>query len=118
MALGLYVHPWMASTFLGAPASGGPLEGLMGAAPLALMFLVIYFLILRPANKQRKEHQQLLTALKKDDEVVTNGGMYGRIVAMDDRVVTLEVADKVKVRLLRDRIAGRWVESESSTTQK
>ena len=97
--------------------AGGPFSGLIGMAPLALMFVVIYFLLIRPASKQRKEHQKLLGELKKDDEVVTSGGVYGRILTIDDRIVTLEVADKVKIRILRDRIAGRWVES-NLTTQK
>ena len=48
------------------------------------------------------------TYFKKDDEVVTTGGIYGKIVSLDDRVVTLEIADKVKIKILRDRIAGRW----------
>lgn len=102
-----------------APATGGgsALDGVMGMLPLLLMFGVIYLLILRPASKQRKEHQQLLNELKKDDEVVTAAGFYGRIVALDDKVATLEIADKVKIRLLRDRIAGRWSEN-GSTSQK
>lgn len=91
----------------GAPGAG-PLSGIMGLMPIILMFVVIYFLLIRPANKQRREHQGLLNALKKDDEIVTSGGLYGKIVAIDDRVVTLEIADKVKVKILRDRIAGRW----------
>ncbi len=82
-------------------------------APLLLMFLVIYFLLIRPASKQRKEHAALLNQLKKDDEVVTNGGIYGKIVSLDDRVVTLEIADKVKIKILRDRIAGRWTPAQA-----
>jgi preprotein translocase subunit YajC len=82
-------------------------------APLVLMFVVIYFLLIRPASKQRKEHAALLNQLKKDDEVVTNGGIYGKIVNLDERVVTLEVADKVKIKILRDRIAGRWAPAQA-----
>ncbi|OGQ79971.1 MAG: preprotein translocase subunit YajC [Deltaproteobacteria bacterium RIFOXYA12_FULL_58_15] len=93
----------------GGQAAEGPFGGLMGMAPLLLMFLVIYFLLIRPASKQRKEHATLLNALKKDDEVVTSGGVYGKIVGLDDRIVTLEIADKVKIRILRDRVAGRWM---------
>jgi preprotein translocase subunit YajC len=91
-----------------APQGGGPMGQLMGIMPILLMFVVIYFLLIRPAGKQRREHQALLSTLKKDDEVVTSSGMYGKIVALDDRVVTLEIADKVKIKMLRDRIAGRW----------
>jgi preprotein translocase subunit YajC len=92
----------------GAAGDGGPMSGLVGMLPLLLMFLVIYFLLIRPAGKQRKQHAALLSELKKDDEVVTAAGFFGRIIAIDEKIVTLEIADKVKIRILRDRIAGRW----------
>jgi preprotein translocase subunit YajC len=93
-----------------AAADGGPLSGLVGMLPLLLMFLVIYFLLIRPAGKQRKQHTELLSQLKKDDEVVTAAGFFGRIISIDEKIVTLEIADKVKIRILRDRIAGRWAD--------
>src|SRR4051812_313208 len=72
-----------------APAeSSGPLSNITGMLPFVLMFGVIYFLLVRPANKQRKDHQQLLNTLKKDDEVVTTGGIYGKILTLEDRVAT------------------------------
>ncbi len=98
-----------------APAQGGPMQSFVSLAPLLLMFAVIYFLLIRPASKQRREHQAVLSALKKDDEVITSGGMYGKIVSLDEKVVTLEIADKVKVRILRDRIAG--LASAQATTK-
>ncbi len=73
-----------------------------------LMFAVIYMLLIRPASKQRKEHANMLGALKKDDEVVTTGGIVGKITAIDDKLATLEVGSGVKIRVLRDRIAGRY----------
>lgn len=92
-----------------APATqGGPMDGLITIGGPLLMFLVIYLLLIRPAGKQRREHAAMLSALKKDDEVVTTGGIVGRIIAIEDRMATIEIADKVKVRVLRDRIAGRW----------
>lgn len=100
-----------------APAAG-PFGGLASMVPLLLMFAVVYLLLIRPANKQRREHQTLLSALKKDDEVVTTGGIYGRIMGIEDRVVTLEIADKVKIRVLRDRIAGRWAAAAESPKKK
>jgi len=87
---------------------GSPLDSIGGILPLVLMFGVIYFLLIRPANKQRREHAELLNKLKKDDEVVTNGGIYGKIVGLDEKVATIEIADKIKIRIMRDRIAGRW----------
>jgi preprotein translocase subunit YajC len=101
----------------GAQGPAGPLAGLTGLLPFVLMFGVIYFLLVRPANKQRKDHAELLNTLKKDDEVVTTGGIYGRIIGLEDKVATLEIADKVKIRILRDRIAGKWnPDSVSATT--
>lgn len=108
-----------------AQAEGGPAEapanGFMesfgSVLPLILMFGVIYLLLIRPANKQRREHQELLNQLKKDDEVVTNGGIYGRIVSLDEKVATLEIADKVKIRILRDRIAGKWTPGNPQATK-
>lgn len=94
-----------------AQAEGGaadPLGGFTSILPLLLMFVVFYFLLIRPASKQRKEHQSMLDALKKNDEVVTTGGIYGRIVTIEDRIVTLEIADKVKIKVLRERISGQW----------
>jgi preprotein translocase subunit YajC len=108
------------------PAGGHGLLESLTSTPLPmfiLMFAVLYLLIIRPAGKQRKEHQTMLSALKKDDEVVTTGGVIGRIVTVEERLVTLEIADKVKVRVLRDRIAGRYTPAAAqpaagSTAQK
>ena len=80
----------------------------MQLAPFALMLVVVYFLMLRPAWKQSKTQQTLLSALKKDDEVVTTGGLYGRIYEIKDKVVTLEIAKDTRIKLLRSAIAGKW----------
>jgi preprotein translocase subunit YajC len=96
---------------------GGWMSSLMWL-PYVLMFAVVYFLMIRPANKQRREHQDLLTSLKKDDEVVTSGGVYGKVISLDDKIVTLEIADKVKIRILRDRIAGRWAPTTGDSARK
>ncbi|RYE94793.1 MAG: preprotein translocase subunit YajC [Oxalobacteraceae bacterium] len=76
--------------------------------PFILMFAVLYFLLIRPSNKERQAEQQMLSTLKKDDEIVTKGGLYGRIVTLDETVVTLEIADRVKVKMMRKSIAGPW----------
>jgi len=80
----------------------------MQLAPFALMLVVVYFLMLRPAWKQSKTQQNLLSSLKKDDEVVTTGGLYGRIYEIKDKVVTLEIAKDTRIKLLRSAIAGKW----------
>ncbi len=76
--------------------------------PVVLIGFTVYFLMLRPAWKQSKTQQTMMAALKKDDEVVTTGGLYGRIYAISDKVVTLEIAKDTRIKLLRTAIAGRW----------
>ena len=99
-----------------AAAPGGMAGTLTQMLPFVLMFGVLYFLLFRPMNKQRREHADSLSALKKDDEVMTSSGMWGRIVAIDETVATLEIADKVKIRILRDRIGGRWNPGKATAT--
>lgn len=93
-----------------APGPGGFLGGLL---PMIIIFAVFYFLIIRPQSKRQKEHRALLDQLKKGDQVVTNGGLIGTIWALDDRTLTLEVADKVKVRVLRGQVGGLWKDAAS-----
>ena len=68
------------------------------------MLLVFYFLLIRPQQRKAKEHQQFLNNLKKGERVVTNGGLHGRITGLTDAVVTLEIADGVKVKVNRGSI--------------
>ena len=83
-----------------------------------LMFAVIYLLLIRPAGKQRREHAAMLNVLKKDDEVITTGGIVGKIVQLEDRLAVLEIADKVKIKVLRDRISGRFNPNPPATQKK
>ena len=99
-------------------AHSGPMDGLITIGGPILMFVVIYMLLIRPAGKQRREHQSMLSALKADDEVITTGGLVGKIVRIEDKIVTVEIADKVKVRVLRDRISGRFVQPTAATAPK
>ena len=75
-------------------------------APLVLVFAVFYFLLIRPQQQKAKEHRTMLDNLKKNDEVITTGGLYGRVVALDARIVTLEIAPNVRVRVDRPQIAS------------
>ena len=81
---------------------------LMQTAPILLMFVAVYFFLLRPMWKQNKDQQEMLKKLTKDDEVVTSGGIYGKIKEIEDKVVVLEVANGVKLKVLRSAIAGKW----------
>ena len=86
----------------GAAAQGEP--GFMGFIPLILIFVLFYFLLIRPQAKRAKEHKQMVQSLSKGDEVVSNGGLLGRIADLDDSFITLEIADGVKVKLQRQAV--------------
>jgi preprotein translocase subunit YajC len=73
---------------------------------MGVIFAIFYFLLIRPQQKRQKEHRQLLDNLKKGDRVVTTGGLQGTIAGLSDTVITLEIADKVKVKVGRGYIAG------------
>jgi preprotein translocase subunit YajC len=90
-----------------APPSGGGADNtLMAFLPMVLIFGVFYFLMIRPQQKKAKEHKALLDNLKKGDAVLTNGGLYGKVTGLTESVVTLEIAEKVRVRVSRGHIAG------------
>src|ERR1700736_4312000 len=94
----------------GAPAAGGPsiVEQLMtGPGPImALVIAIMYFLVFRPQNKKAQEQAKMLSSLKRNDEVVTTGGIIGRIQDAGDKVITLEIAPNVRVRVERSQIAS------------
>ena len=74
--------------------------------PMIFMVVIFYFLLIRPQQKKAKEHKALLNNLKRGDRVMTSGGLIGTIVNLDDQIVTLEVADKVRIDTARPYIAG------------
>jgi preprotein translocase subunit YajC len=90
----------------GLPGGGGGAGGLGSFLPLILMFVVFYFLLIWPQQKKAKAHRQVLSTLKKGDEVVTSGGLYGTITGITDTVITLEIAEKVRIKVARSSIAG------------
>ncbi len=100
----------------GCPATGG--EG-GGSSPLAflpfvLIFVIFYFLILRPQQKQGKERKRMLSELKRGDDVVTSGGIYGKILNVsEDDVMTLEIAKGVSIQITRSGIAGLQPSAEA-----
>lgn len=87
-----------------AAATSDPTGGLMQMLPIILMFVVLYFLMVRPQMKRAKEHKALLESLSKGDEVVTQGGMAGRIVKVGDNYISLEIADNVEIQVQKPAI--------------
>jgi len=88
-----------------APAGEGG-GGFAALLPLILLFVIFYFILIRPQQKRAKEHRRLLESLKKGDKVLTAGGLYGTIVNLEGNEVILQVADKVRVKVNRNYIAG------------
>ena len=88
----------------GATEGGGTLTGFV--LPMIFMVVIFYFLLIRPQQKKAKEHKALLENLKKGDRVITSGGIVGTIVNIDDQMVNLEIADKVRIEMSRPYIVG------------
>lgn len=88
-------------------AAGQGAQGGFGAfIPLILMFVIFYFLLIRPQQKKTKQHREMITNLKKGDRIVTGGGIHGRITGMDDTTLTVEIADRVRVKLNRGNVTA------------
>jgi preprotein translocase subunit YajC len=87
----------------GAAASGS--SQWMSFLPLILLFVVFYFLLIRPQQKRTKQQKQFIENLKKGDDVVTSGGLYGKITGLTDTTVTIEIAEKVRVKVAKNAVA-------------
>ncbi len=83
---------------------GAPSNPLMSFLPLIIIFALFYFLLIRPQNKRQKQHREMVEALKKGQEVVTGGGVLGKVTEVRDSWVTVEVAEGVSLKIRRDTI--------------
>ena len=80
--------------------------GFSGFIPIILMFVIFYFLLIRPQQKRQKDHRSMVSNLKKGDRIVTSGGLYGRITGIDETALTVEIADKVRVKVARSNVSA------------
>lgn len=88
-----------------APAAGGDLQStLMSMLPLALMFVVLYLVMIRPQMKKQKEHAAMIAALAKGDEVVTGGGLLGKVSKLGDHFISLEISAGVEIQVQRSAV--------------
>ncbi|KAF1055860.1 MAG: Sec translocon accessory complex subunit YajC [Delftia tsuruhatensis] len=101
----MFISSAFAQTAPAAAASGGDfMSQLMGMAPLALMFVVLYFIMIRPQMKRQKEARAMIEALAKGDEVATAGGLIGKVTRLGEGTLGLEIANGVEVQLQRHAI--------------
>lgn len=92
---------------MGQSGSGGG-QGSPGGmiVPLVLMFAIFYFLVIRPQQKKQKEHREMINNLKKGDFIITGGGIHGRVTGISDNTLTVEIADKVRIKLNRGNVSA------------
>jgi preprotein translocase subunit YajC len=100
----VFISSAFAQTAAAAPAGGDMQSTLMNMLPLVLMFVVLYFVMIRPQMKKQKEHKAMIDALSKGDEVVTVGGVLGKVSKMGDNYVGLEIANGVEVQVQRSAV--------------
>src|SRR6476619_1285961 len=107
----------------GSPSAGGPFGALCGGGQgsfplmMIMMIAVFYFILIRPQQKKQKETDNWLKSLKKGDEVVTSGGVIGRISGLTDNTGTLEVQEKVRIKVLRSSVSGKAPGATATTTE-
>lgn len=96
---------FISNAYAQAAAAGDPTGGLMGMLPLVLMFIVLWFLMIRPQMKRAKEHKAMVSALAKGDEVVTQGGIAGRVTQVGESFLHIEIADNVNIVVQNQAVA-------------
>ncbi len=96
----LIENAWAAD---GVGAEGGALMQLL---PLIVLLVLFYFLLIRPQMKRSKEHRQMIAGLSKGDEIVTSGGLLGRVVEIGDSYMTVEIADSVQIKVQRQSVSS------------
>ena len=100
----MFISSAFAQTAPAAAAGGDMQSSLMSMLPLVLMFVVLYFVMIRPQMKKQKEHRSMMEALSKGDEVVTVGGVLGKIAKLNENNLSLEVANGIEIQLQRSAV--------------
>jgi preprotein translocase subunit YajC len=101
-----------------AQQPGGTSAFMTSFAPFLLIFVLFYFLLIRPQQKRQKQHKAMLADLKKGDKIVTNGGILGTVTAAAKEVLTVQVADNVRLRVLRTEVMGTQEELAGAPAAK
>ncbi|OEU65313.1 MAG: preprotein translocase subunit YajC [Desulfobacterales bacterium S5133MH16] len=102
----------------GGGGAGQGAGGFSSLIPIVLMFVIFYFLLIRPQQKKTKDHREMINRLNKGDRIITSGGLHGRITAVSDTTMTVEIADKVRVKIARGNVAQILQSSSQSQEPK
>lgn len=97
----------ISEAFAMAGGAEGGRPGYEGIIMLVIMFAIFYFLLIRPQQKRAKQHKELVESLKVGDPIVTAGGIHGKVAALQDNVITVEVASGVKIKVNRASVASK-----------
>jgi preprotein translocase subunit YajC len=100
-----------------APAGGSQPSAIVQMIPFIAVLAIMYFLMIRPQMKRQKQHQEFLSKIKRGDEVLTSGGILGRIEGLTDQYVTLEIAPDVRIKILRSQVAANLPTNAQSTSE-
>lgn len=99
------MHELIIPLALGSPGQGGGAAGFLASLlPIAAMIGILWFLLIRPQQKEQQRHREMVRSLKKGDEVVTVGGVYGRIMAIGEERISLKIAENVKIDVERNKV--------------
>ena len=100
--------------------ASGQANPLMSMAPLIIIFVIFYFLMIRPQKKKMQQEQVMISSLNKGDEIYTKSGILGTITGLTEKIVTLEVSEGVKFKLIRSEVAGKseTIFSKDTSTKK
>jgi preprotein translocase subunit YajC len=102
----MFISPAFAQGSLFGGGAGGDGGMLMSLLPFVLIFVIMYFLILRPQQKRAKQHQEMVKNVRRGDTVITNGGLVGKVTkVIDDDQIEIEIADDVRIRQMRQMVA-------------
>ena len=103
----MFDFPSLAYAMGQSGASGGQGGGGFAAfVPLILMFVIFYFLLIRPQQKKTKEHREMINNLRKGDRIITSGGIHGRVTGLSDTTLTVEISEKVRVKVNRGSVSA------------
>lgn len=109
----------MSTQFVFAQAQAQPGGSILSTVLMfGAMFAVLYFILIRPQQKQQKKHQALLAGLKRGDEVILSSGIMGKVFAVEDRIVIIEIGDKIRLKVLKQAVQGLVSPSENDANNQ